>query len=285
MPELPEVEVTRLGLAALINQKPTAAVLYRSDLRRPLPPLPTLLRGSQLVEIGRRSKYLLFQFARPAPCHDTRSLQSTLLIHLGMSGKLMLLPRAGAAAASHHDHVDLVFERALLRYNDPRRFGSFDWVDDSRTLAEHPLLARLGPEPLAKTWGVDQLAHALASRRSAIKPCLMNAEVVVGVGNIYASESLFGAGISPLRPADSLNRREITALHRAIRTTLQAAIAAGGSSLKDFTHVDGGFGCFQTHNAVYERGGEPCRRRGCRGTIVHLRQSGRSSYYCPVCQR
>ncbi|HTY99773.1 MAG TPA: bifunctional DNA-formamidopyrimidine glycosylase/DNA-(apurinic or apyrimidinic site) lyase [Rhodocyclaceae bacterium] len=269
MPELPEVEVTRRGLAGLLGRRVTGVATRAAALRYPLPKdLARRLGGKVVRDIGRRGKYLLFAFD-----------DGHLLVHLGMSGSLRLT-RAGEAPAKH-DHLDLVFGRQVLRLRDPRRFGAVLWLTDDP--ASHPLLAGLGLEPLERGFTPARLSAALAGRRTAIKPALMDARLVVGVGNIYASESLFAAGIDPRRPAGELSAAEAARLVPAIKATLRRAIRAGGSSLRDYVQSDGGAGSFQLRHHVYGRGGEPCRH--CGTPIRALRQTGRATYYCPRCQR
>lgn len=270
MPELPEVEVTRRGIEPpLAGRKLTAATLRVPSLRYPLPTrLVERLGGSTLQAVRRRGKYLLFEFAA-----------GHLLLHLGMSGSLRLLPPD--EPAGKHDHVDLVFGDVALRFHDPRRFGALLWVEGDPE--EHPLLAGLGIEPLGRSFTAERLAALLGGRRTAIKPALMDARLVVGIGNIYASESLFLAGIDPRRAAGRVADRRLELLVPAIRKTLRAAIAAGGSSLRDFAHADGGFGCFQMRHRVYDREGQSCVQ--CGAPVKAIRQGQRSTYFCPRCQR
>ena len=286
MPELPEVEVTCRGIApALTGRRLTQVVLRVPALRYPLPAAGDLA-GKTLLAVRRRGKYLLFDFSSvvtPASGHESSSKlrfgAGHLLVHLGMSGSLRLV-KAGQAAEKH-DHVDLVFGATALRLRDPRRFGAMLWIEGDPFA--HPLLASLGVEPLSPAFTAQRLGSALSGRKAAIKPCLMDAHVVVGVGNIYASESLFLAGIDPRRAAGRVSRERLERLVPAIRKTLRAAIAAGGSSLRDFAHADGELGCFQTRHRVYDREGLPCP--ACGTTIRAIRQGQRSTYFCPRCQR
>lgn len=270
MPELPEVEITRLGLAAsLPGQRVTATHVRETRLRQPVPDaLSALLPGQQLQHIARRGKYLLFAFDK-----------GTLLAHLGMTGTLRLMP--ADTPPGKHDHADILFGKTLMRFNDPRRFGLLVWMEDDP--AAHPLLAHLGPEPLEPAFDADYLYRITRSRSAAIKLVIMDARVVVGVGNIYASESLYRAGIRPQKPARRLTRSQCSLLVASIRDTLHDALAAGGSTLRDFFGSDGSPGYFQQHYFVYGRAGQVCRR--CEATIRHLTQGQRSTYYCPQCQK
>lgn len=270
MPELPEVEVTRLGLAPrLTGRRVSRAIARVAALRYPLPPrLPQQLQGKLLRGIVRRAKYLLFDFG-----------DGHLLIHLGMSGSLRLT--GIDQMAEKHDHLDIAFDGEVLRLRDPRRFGAVLWLEGEP--AEHPLLANLGVEPLARDFSPAALATALHGRRIAIKPAIMDSGIVVGVGNIYASESLFRAGIDPRAPAGQVSRGRLARLVPAIKATLRSAIRAGGSSLRDYVGCDGGLGDFQARHQVYGRADEACRR--CGTAIRMLRQSNRATYYCPRCQR
>jgi len=270
MPELPEVEVARRGLLpSLAGRRVVAATLRTPRLRLAIPPeLPQRLRGRTLHDIARRGKYLLFDFG-----------DGTLILHLGMSGSLRLV--APGTPAAKHDHFDLDFGTTVLRLRDPRRFGVLAWTEAAP--ATHPLLAALGIEPLSDAFDGDWLHAALARRSAPVKPVLMDAGLLVGIGNIYASESLFRAGISPLRAANRIARTRCSDLARAIRETLTAAIAAGGSSVRDYVHSDGGAGCFQLQCAVYDRAGLPCPR--CGSAVRITRQAGRSSFWCSHCQR
>lgn len=274
MPELPEVEVCRRGLLPELSGRRIESVAIRFPrLRLPIPEhLPQTLVGRTIVDIGRRGKYLLF---------DCRAGQARgwLLLHLGMSGNLRLLPPG--RPPEKHDHFELTVGGQLLRFSDPRRFGVIDWIDGENPEG-HPLLAPLGIEPLRPEFDGDWLHRNFRSRRAPVKTVLMDAHTLVGVGNIYASESLFLAGISPLTPACRIGRERCRRLAEAVRATLTAAIAAGGSSIRDYVHSDGGSGWFQLASAVYDRAGQTCRR--CGGTVRQIRQAGRSTYYCPGCQ-
>ncbi len=277
MPELPEVEVCRQGIAPELLGQPVATVCARTPrLRQPIPTdLAQRLAGAVVVGIRRRGKYLLIDCEGPGG-------PGSLIIHLGMSGNLRFVPLGHPV--EKHDHFDLVLPGQILRLADPRRFGLVLWQGGTpeQSLC-HPLLAGLGVEPLSDGFTVDLLHQAFSRRQGPVKPVLMDGKLLVGVGNIYASESLFRAGISPLRAASAISRARCERLVGAIRATLSDAIAAGGSSIRDYVHSDGGAGCFQIQAAVYERAGQPCRR--CAGVVRQIRQAGRSTYYCPSCQR
>ncbi|MBE7423308.1 MAG: bifunctional DNA-formamidopyrimidine glycosylase/DNA-(apurinic or apyrimidinic site) lyase [Zoogloeaceae bacterium] len=270
MPELPEVEVTRRGLLADLLGRRIAAVEARcTALRYPLPRRLAGLLGKQILRgIDRRGKYLLFRIG-----------QGTLLVHLGMSGSLRLV--TAAEPPGRHDHLDLVFGDSTLRLRDPRRFGAVLWIEGDA--AAHPLLASLGIEPLSDAFDGAWLRAAARGRALAVKPFIMDSRLIVGVGNIYASESLFRARIDPRTPAGRLSLARCARLAEAIKATLEAALAAGGSTLRDFIHGHGASGCFQQQHGVYGREGEPCRVCGARVRALRLGQ--RSTFFCPRCQR
>lgn len=275
MPELPEVEVCRRGLLPGVLGHPILGVAVRFPrLREPIPPdLPQRLENCVVAGIERRGKYLLFDCRRG-------NERGWLIVHLGMSGSLRLTKNP--EPPGRHDHVDIVFAGMVLRYHDPRRFGVIEW-QPGEAPELHPLLAVLGIEPLGPAFSGAWLHRISRGRRGPIKNLLMDARILVGVGNIYAAESLYRAGISPLRPAGRLGIKSCERLAATVRETLGDAIAAGGSSIRDYVHHDGGSGWFQLTCAVYGRAGEPCRRCG---SIVRLaRQGGRSTFYCPHCQR
>lgn len=275
MPELPEVEVSRQGLLPYLpGQRITGACVRTPKLRHEIPPgLASRLAGLRVDAIVRRGKYLLF---------DCESAQGGgwLILHLGMSGSLRLVPPG--TPAKKHDHFDLVFATTAMRLRDPRRFGALLWHEGGN-VEQHPLLAVLGIEPLSQDFDGDWLYAATRRRGGPIKPLLMDSHLVVGIGNIYAAESLFNAGISPLRAANRISLERYRTLAPAIRSTLEASIAAGGSSVRDYVHSDGGAGCFQLSCAVYDRSGEPCPN--CGKPVRAIRQAGRSTFYCPQCQR
>lgn len=273
MPELPEVEVCRRGLQPEIEGQLILGAVVRSPrLRLPLAAtLGETLAGQRVVAVRRRGKYLLLD------CRGGVE-DGCLIIHLGMSGNLRFV--APDLPPGKHDHVDIVFPRQILRFADPRRFGVVLW--QAADAAPHPLLTVLGIEPLGEEFTADWLFAATRRRAAPVKALLMDSHLVVGIGNIYAAESLFRAGISPLRAANRISRERYERLVPAIRLTLSDAIAAGGSSIRDYVHSDGGAGCFQVECAVYDRTGELCRR--CGGVVRQVRQGGRSTFYCPACQ-
>lgn len=268
MPELPEVEVTRRGVEPqVLGRRIDRVVVRESRLRWPVPESVRGLAGRQVRAVGRRGKYLLFD------CGD-----GSLLVHLGMSGSLRVID-AGTPPGKH-DHVDIVFGRRALRLRDPRRFGAVLWVDGPP--AAHPLLRHLGVEPLSREFDGERLRALSRGARLAVKPFLMDGKRVVGVGNIYASESLFLAGISPRRRAGRLSGEDCRRLAAAVKATLRAAIRAGGSSLRDFVGSDGAEGYFQRRAWVYDRAGQPCRR--CGTPVRRIVQGQRATFYCPACQ-
>jgi len=270
MPELPEVETTRLGLLPRLQGRSLTHIVVRNPrLRWPVPEdLETRLRGLTLVALTRRGKYLLFDFG-----------SVTQLVHLGMSGSLRFT--AADEPAALHDHIDWLFDDGTtLRLRDPRRFGAVLWTED---VARHPLLAHLGPEPLTPAFDAATLHAQCQRRHAAIKQVIMDARVVVGVGNIYASESLFHAGIRPTTSARRLSRPACMRLVAAIQQVLTAAIAAGGSSLRDYVHSSGELGYFQLQTRVYDRAGLPCKT--CATPIRRIVLGQRASFYCPTCQR
>lgn len=270
MPELPEVETTRRGLKALLSCRRIArAVVREARLRWPVPSdLDARVAQRTVRAVHRRAKYLLIELDR-----------GWLLLHLGMSGSLRVID--AATPPEVHDHLDLVLDNGqVLRLRDPRRFGSVHWIDRSPEC--HPLLAHLGAEPLSEAFDADYLHARLAGKRVAIKQALMDSRIVVGVGNIYASEALFRAGIRPTLAAGRLSRPRGARLVEAIRDTLSDALAAGGTTLRDFRNSDGLPGYFQLETRVYGRAGEPCR--ACGTTIRQARQGQRSTYWCPRCQ-
>ncbi len=271
MPELPEVETTRRGIEPhAVGRRIVSLCLHEPRLRWPVASdIAGKIAGLRIVRAGRRAKYLLLELEAGA-----------LLLHLGMSGSLRVLPVD--APRILHDHFDLQLDSGqTLRFNDPRRFGSLHYTDgDPR---HHPLLSRLAPEPLDDAFDTDYLWRVTRRRRVAIKQLLMNSQLVVGVGNIYASEALFRAKVRPRRQARTLSRAEVAKLVRAVKAVLAMAIRVGGTTLRDYVGADGQPGYFRQKLYVYERAGKPCRN--CRTPIRQLTQGQRSTYYCPHCQR
>jgi formamidopyrimidine-DNA glycosylase len=271
VPELPEVETTRRGLAPVLRGRRISRVVVRDRrLRWRLPAgFEAALEGSRVRTVTRRAKYLLIGTDR-----------GTLLVHLGMSGSLRVV--APGLPPQPHDHVDLLLSSGrCVRFNDPRRFGSLHIVAGD-PLA-HPLLRALGPEPLSAGFDAGYLYARTRRRRAAIKQLLMNASIVVGVGNIYASEALFRARVRPQRAAGRLSRAEVARIVAAVRRVLGAAIRVGGTTLRDYVNADGLPGYFRQKLYVYERAGQPCRV--CRTPIRQRRQGQRSTYWCATCQR
>jgi len=271
MPELPEVEITRRGLAAhLTGLTISDAAIRNAQLRWPIPKnLPKLLSGRTILSLKRRGKYLLMD------CGN-----GTLILHLGMSGSLRILP--ANTPPEKHDHFDLILGNGtLMRLRDPRRFGAVLW--HSGNVHAHPLLAALGPEPLENDFDARYLYQATRGRSIATKQLIMDSHVVVGVGNIYANEALFRADIKPQLDAGKLSLPRCAKLVEEIRATLTEAIQLGGSTLRDFVNTSGQSGYFQQHYWVYGRGGEPCRK--CGAPIKQIRQGQRSSFYCKHCQK
>jgi formamidopyrimidine-DNA glycosylase len=269
MPELPEVEVTRRGIEPHLVGRAIARVAVREPrLRWRVPRAVGALAGREVRAVKRRGKYLLLD------CGDGH-----LILHLGMSGSLRLV--AEGSAPGKHDHFDLTFGRQVLRLRDPRRFGAVLWT--TRPPESHRLLRHLGVEPLSRALDGRRLHALTRASRVRIKPFLMDGRRIVGVGNIYASESLFLAGIDPRRAAGRLSAADCARLAAAVKRTLRTAIRAGGSSLRDFVGSDGAEGCFQRRAWVYDRAGQNCRR--CATAIRRIVQGQRATYFCPRCQR
>lgn len=270
MPELPEVEVTRLSFAQRITGAKVVSIRLGKALRWPLGCPPAQLVGRVVLAVRRRGKYLLIDLDR-----------GLLLVHLGMSGHLSFarhLPIAGS-----HDHFEMVTSRGTLRLTDPRRFGAVVYADSEDAPVARKLLGKLGMEPLSEEFDVNQFYAGLKRRKAAIKQVLLAGDLVVGVGNIYASEALFLAGIRPTVSAARLSRTRIAKLHAAIRDVLARALAKGGSTLRDFASAKGECGHFQFETMVYARQGQPCRV--CATTIRSVRQGQRSTFYCLKCQK
>jgi formamidopyrimidine-DNA glycosylase len=271
MPELPEVETTRRGLSPVLAGRTIQSVQVRERrLRWTLPgDFEARLTGRRVRTIERRGKYLLFV-----------TDQGTLIVHLGMSGSLRLV--AAGTEYTAHDHVDIALDSGrVVRFNDPRRFGSMHFTTEN-PLA-HPLLARLAPEPLTEQFDGGYLHQRARRKRVSVKQFLMDSHVVVGVGNIYASEALYRARIRPRRAAGRLSAADCARLAAAIKRVLARAIQVGGTTLRDYVNADGEPGYFRQKLYVYERAGRPCRR--CRTPIRQSRQGARSTYWCPHCQR
>jgi formamidopyrimidine-DNA glycosylase len=288
LPELPEVETVRRGLAPVMEgRRILAAEVRRPDLRWPFPPdMAARLTGARVLRLGRRSKYILAELDRG----------ETLILHLGMSGRMLIsVPEAERTAPGifhhhhpapeKHDHVVLDMEGgARITFNDARRFGSMDLVA-SDGVEGHRLLAGLGPEPLGNAFHEGYLVAALKGRASPVKAALLDQRIVAGLGNIYVCEALFRAGIAPWRKAGRIAAPRVAALVPVIRAVLEEAIAAGGSSLRDYRQAGGELGYFQHTFRVYGREGEGCLAPGCGGVVRRMVQGGRSSFWCPLCQR
>ena len=270
MPELPEVETTRRGIEPhLTGQRVRAMVVRQPKLRWPVPEaLPELVSGKVISSVERRGKYLLLNIPGGA-----------VMIHLGMSGSLYLV--AEDQPAAYHDHVDLILDSGMaLRLTDPRRFGSVLWQASGEY---HELLEKLGPEPLSDNFNADYLIQRCSGRKQAIKQLIMDSHIVVGVGNIYANEALFSAGIHPKRQAGRISAARLTGLVDEIKEVLARAIEQGGTTLKDFVGGDGKPGYFKQELNVYGRAGKSCH--SCNATLKEIRLGQRSTVYCPECQR
>jgi formamidopyrimidine-DNA glycosylase len=283
LPELPEVETVRRGLIPVMEGRVIeAALVNRPDLRWPLPErMAERLTGARVGLLRRRSKYLLADL----------STAETLIVHLGMSGRLLVSGRLpggfhhAVPTPERHDHVVLRMEGgAVITFNDARRFGMMDLAPTAR-VEEHRLIKGIGPEPLGNAFGGAYLGDRLRGRATSVKAALMDQRLVAGLGNIYVCEALHRAAIAPRRAAGRISAARVADLAAAIRETLLDAIEAGGSSLRDYRRADGELGYFQHAFRVYGREGEPCRRGGCSGTVRRIVQSGRSTFWCPVCQR
>jgi len=271
MPELPEVETTCRGIEPhIVNKKIKSVEVRQRQLRWPVSEeLNKFLPGDKFTEVSRRGKYLLL-----------KSLSGTLLIHLGMSGSLRII-RANQPPG-FHDHVDIAFNNGTaLRYTDPRRFGCMLWIE--KNPLQHKLLSSLGPEPLSDEFDDSYLWRKSRQRKIPVKAFIMDSKVVVGVGNIYANEALFIAGINPVRSAGRISRQRYQNLTAAIRKVLAQAIEAGGTTLRDFTDSDGQPGYFKQSLQVYGRAGQACSQ--CKGTLKEIRMAGRSTVYCVHCQK
>ncbi|HET8596396.1 MAG TPA: bifunctional DNA-formamidopyrimidine glycosylase/DNA-(apurinic or apyrimidinic site) lyase [Castellaniella sp.] len=274
MPELPEVETTRRGIATIMPGRILRQlIVHEPRLRWPVPAeLPRILDNARVLDCGRRGKYLLIRFDH-----------GTLIVHLGMSGSLRRVPLD--EALRKHDHVEWVFDDARFLLHDPRRFGAVLWHPaGAGPIEDHPLLAGLGVEPFDPAFTPERLHAGLQGRRQSIKQLLLGGRIVVGVGNIYASESLYLAGIDPRTPGSRLSRPRSQRLHEAILRTLAQALESGGSTLRDYVNAQGAPGAYFTlHAAVYEREGRPCPR--CGTAIRRIVQGQRATYFCPRCQK
>ena len=274
MPELPEVETTRRGIAPHCEGRSIRQLIIRNpSLRWPVPDdLPARMEGHTIRAVDRRAKYILIRL-------DT----GTAIVHLGMSGSMRVV--TDQSPPLKHDHVELQLDNGLLiRFNDPRRFGAMD-LFATASAEQHPLLALIGPEPLRNSFDETYLINALARRNTPMKSALLDQKLVAGLGNIYVCEALFRSRIHPTRVARRVSKQRISKLVPVIREVLGDAIEAGGSSLRDFRQADGELGYFQHRFDVYGREGQPCRTPGCSSTIRRIVQSGRSTFYCPTCQR
>lgn len=270
MPELPEVEVCKQGIAPhVLNQNVTDVVVRNAKMRWPITPTISDMCGEKIISVNRRAKYLLLG-----------TVKGVLMLHLGMSGTIRVIDKNTPIAK--HDHFDLVLENGLaLRLNDPRRFGCVLWITED--IDVHPLINKLGPEPLSSEFTADCLYEKSRKKTVPIKTFIMNNHVVVGVGNIYANEALFLSGISPITQAGALSKKHYNRLTDNIKQVLSAAIEQGGTTLKDFTQADGRPGYFAQSLFVYGRAGQACLH--CKETLLEVRQSNRSSVYCPSCQQ
>lgn len=287
MPELPEVETVRGGLAPVLEGQRLARVeARRPDLRFPFPEnFVQELTGARITKLERRAKYLLARLDR----------EDTLVMHLGMSGRFEIARPEGAVRPGHFHyapdpdpkHAHVVFETeagSRITYYDPRRFGFMGLVNTA-TLDLHPWFAGMGPEPLSADFDLAHLKHAFAGRKQGPKTLLLDQRLVAGLGNIYVCEALHRARISPFRPAGRISAARLESLVEAVKQVLAEAIAAGGSTLRDFAQADGALGYFQHRFRVYDREGRPCPNEGCAGVIARKAQAGRSTFYCPVCQK
>ncbi|MFD1191422.1 MULTISPECIES: bifunctional DNA-formamidopyrimidine glycosylase/DNA-(apurinic or apyrimidinic site) lyase [Phenylobacterium] len=287
MPELPEVETVRRGLAPVLEGRRLSRVEQRrADLRFPFPDgFVQRLTGARITALRRRAKYLMAELDRG----------ETLVMHLGMSGRYEIARPEGSerpgefhyAADPDPKHAHVVFETedgGRVTYYDPRRFGYMDLIETDR-IAEHPWFKALGPEPLSPEFDAARLKAAFEGRRQGPKTLLLDQRIVAGLGNIYVCEALNRSRISPFKPADSIPKKKLAPLVETIREVLEEAIAAGGSTLRDYAAADGALGYFQHRFRAYDREDEPCLNPGCTGTIAREVQAGRSTFFCPVCQR
>ncbi|MDO6499404.1 bifunctional DNA-formamidopyrimidine glycosylase/DNA-(apurinic or apyrimidinic site) lyase [Photobacterium sanguinicancri] len=269
MPELPEVEVSRMGISPHVVGKTVSAIIIRNPkLRWPIPEAIKAIEGQVISQVTRRAKYLLLH-----------TDVGTAIVHLGMSGSLRVLP--AGTPAEKHDHVDLVLASGeMLRYNDPRRFGAWLWAELNEL---HQVLTKLGPEPLEAVFDANYLFDKAQGRRTVVKQFIMDNKVVVGVGNIYANEALFSAKISPQRPANKMTKAEVISLVAEIKSVLAFAIEQGGTTLKDFKNADGKPGYFAQELQVYGKGGQACPR--CDHSLSEVKIGQRTTVYCSECQK
>ncbi len=279
MPELPEVETVRRGIAPVLEgAKFTKVVAHRENLRLPIPAnLSSALTGKKILSVGRRSKYILLHM-QDAP---------VVILHLGMSGKVTLynLDEGPVPELGKHDHLVFETDGAMrMVYNDPRRFGLITFASADK-LDDHPMLANMGPEPLSNSFHSEYLVEKLAKRKSPIKNTLLDQKIIAGLGNIYVCEALFRAQINPERHGCALSGKELERLVPIINDVIREAIEAGGSTLKDYARVDGELGYFQHSFQVYGREDQACLNQDCSDTIVRIAQSGRSTFYCKSCQK
>lgn len=276
MPELPEVETIKAALApAITGKKLSRITINRYDLRFPIPPdFIEIAQGQKVTNTQRRGKYILITLARG----------NNIILHLGMSGRITIYSPTEDYKLQKHDHVILELDDGTrIVFNDPRRFGLLLLTGAQDDWQTHKLFARMGPEPLGNKFNGSALAARLKGRSSTIKSALLDQRIVSGIGNIYACEALYDAGIDPSKKSGTITGKKAERLATAIKTTLQKAIKAGGSSLKDYTHTDGSLGYFQTMFSVYDRKGQPCHT--CTTPIKRITQSGRSTFYCASCQK
>lgn len=270
MPELPEVEVCKRGIEPhVLNQAVSDVVVRNANMRWPITPTIADICGEKILSVKRRAKYLLLETSK-----------GILMLHLGMSGTIRIIDKS--TTVTKHDHFDLVLENGLaLRLNDPRRFGSVLWITED--INDHPLINKLGPEPLSSDFTYEGLYEKSRNKTVAIKTFLMNNHIVVGVGNIYANESLFKAGIDPRKQAGKVSKKRYMTLTTHIKETLAQAIEQGGTTLKDFTQTDGKPGYFAQELLVYGRAAMPCVV--CGEKLKEIKQTGRATVFCPTCQK
>lgn len=272
MPELPEVETIKSGISPhILNQKIADTIIRQHSLRWPIPKtLKKQLLNAQITNVTRRAKYILI---------DTDS-KGSLIVHLGMSGTIKVVDHS--TELKKHDHVDILLKNnKILRYNDPRRFGALLWLD--APYDQHPIFKHLGPEPLTDAFNLEYMSQKAQKRKVPVKNFIMDNKIVVGVGNIYATESLFFAGINPLKPVNEISRSDLEKLTLEIKRILTNAIKLGGTTLKDFVQADGKPGYFKQELAAYGRAGESCRK--CKQTLESIRQQGRTTVFCSNCQK